>query len=180
MSSIGVKLKSQLTWIKDRYEDLANEHYSRAMKELEKTHVELAAEANGAAQADFKNLTGLMNKSAQLHAPLLNEDVEYSACDIDGHHHTDTIQIREAIAAFEKRLGSATTSLERLWALWDEARVEIEALGDVNGSAHDDAEWNDHMKAIDEEIGTGTTALNIKLDELAEATVGEFKKQDKV
>ena len=150
------------------------------MKELERAHADLAAEVNDITQAEFKNLTDLMNRSAQLHAPLSNEDVEYSARGVDGRHHTDTIQIGEAIASFEKRLESATTNFERLWASWDEARMEIEALSDVNGNVHDDAEWKDHMKAIDEERANGTTILDAELEELIESTLGEFKKQDQV
>ena len=121
-----------------------------------------------------------MNRSAQLHAPLSNEDAEYSARGADGSLRAVTIPISEAIASFEKRLEGATARLTDLWASWDEARVEIETLCDINGSGHDDDGWKDLMELISGETKNGAALLDAELEELAEQAAEEYKKQEKV
>ena len=150
------------------------------MKALQKTQTELAAEADDATKAEFQKLTGLMNRSAQQHAPLLNEDAEYSAHGADGRQRTVTIPIREAIESFEKKLEGASARITALWASWDEARIEIETLSNIDGSGHDDDEWKDFMELTNDETDTSNALLNSHLEELTEKAAEEYKKQEKV
>ena len=100
----------------DGYVDLRNEHYSKAMVELEKAETELTTEFNESLKSDHRKLEILANQSAQLHGLLSDEDAEYSAKGVDGQYRTVSIPIKEAIASFEEMLKATAVSHEELWA----------------------------------------------------------------
>ncbi len=176
----------------DRYVDLRNEHHHRIMGQLQEAETELTTEANADLKSDYRQLEGLANRWAQLYAPLSDEDAEYSARGADGRYRTVSVSIKEAVAAFEKRLESTAASLDELWATWDEARAKIESLGadllpnspeSGNSGGRDgkgDPEWNRLMSEIEASTSDSNTQLQAELDGLTKEAVEEFRQQEKV
>ncbi|RYP71088.1 hypothetical protein DL771_005022 [Monosporascus sp. 5C6A] len=162
------------------------EHYSKAMDQLEKAQAELTIEVNDALKSEHQRLASLANQSAQIHAPLSDEVVEYSAKGADGQHRTVTIPIRDAIASFEKRLESTVESLDSLWASWEEAQADIETLRDElfppsasDGSKAPSSNWAKLMASIEGSADSTSNELEEELKKLARETVKELEKHEK-
>lgn len=157
------------------------------MHKLKEAHGKLSADVDKALKADLKKLERLANQNAQLHAPLSNEEAEYSAKGADGRHRTVKVPIKEAIASFEQRLETTVTSLQGLWQSWDAAQAEIQSIAASLTSSSQSAERGgrqdpDWVQLIDELEGSVDSAgeLETQLKELYKETAETFKKQEKV
>ncbi|RYP41843.1 hypothetical protein DL768_010428 [Monosporascus sp. mg162] len=170
----------------DGYIDLRTELYSKAKDQLEKAQAELTMEVDDALKSEHQRLASLANQSAQIHAPLSDEVVDYSAKGADGQHRTVSIPIKDAITSFEKRLESTVESLDSLWASWEEAQADIETLRDelLPGSASDGSKapssnWAKLVTSIEGSADSTSNELEEELSKLARETVKEFEKHEK-
>ncbi|RYO74118.1 hypothetical protein DL764_010974 [Monosporascus ibericus] len=166
--------------------NLRTEHYSKAMDQLEKAQAELTIEVNGALKSEHQRLASLANQSAQIHAPLSDEVVDYSAKGADGQHRTVSIPIKDAITSFEKRLESTVESLDSLWASWEEAQTDIETLRDElfplsasDGSKAPGSNWAKLMASLEGSADSTSNELEEKSKKLARETVKELEKHEK-
>ncbi|EMR66020.1 hypothetical protein UCREL1_6993 [Eutypa lata UCREL1] len=139
----------------DGYVDLRNEHYSKAMVELEKAETELTTEFNESLKSDHRKLEILANQSAQLHGLLSDEDAEYSAKGVDGQYRTSEAQAE--IESLSKDLASSSRS------------------DNLDGQ---DSDWKNIMNAIEGSDGS-TANLEAELEELIKEAAEDFKKQEK-
>ncbi|RYO97703.1 hypothetical protein DL765_011080 [Monosporascus sp. GIB2] len=166
--------------------NLRTEHYSKAMDQLEMAQAELTIEVNRALKSEHEMLANLANRSAQIHAPLSDEVVDYSAEGADGQHRTVSIPIKDAIASFEKKLEDTVESLDSLWASWEKAQADVETLRDelFPRSASEDSkapssDWAKLMTSIEGSADSTSTELDEELKKLARETVKEYEKHEK-
>ncbi|RYP37437.1 hypothetical protein DL767_002910 [Monosporascus sp. MG133] len=166
--------------------NLRTEHYSKAMDQLEKAQAELTIEINDALKSEHQRLASLANQSAQIHAPLSDEVVDYSAKGADGQHRTVSIPIKDAITSFEKRLESTVESLDSLWASWEEAQADIETLRDelFSRSASEESKapgsnWAKLMTSVEGSADSASNELEEELNKLGREAVKEFEKHEK-
>ncbi|RYP75249.1 hypothetical protein DL769_003860 [Monosporascus sp. CRB-8-3] len=169
-----------------RIKNLRTEHYSKAMDQLEKAQAELTIEVNDALKSEHQKLASLANQSAQIHAPLSDEVVDYSAKGADGQHRTVSIPIKDAITSFEKRLESTAESLDSLWASWEEAQADIETLRDElfprsasDGSKVHSSNWVKLTTSIEGSADSTSNKLEEELKKLSRDTVKEFDRHEK-
>ncbi|RYO77832.1 hypothetical protein DL762_009015 [Monosporascus cannonballus] len=166
--------------------NLRTEHYSKAMDQLEKAQAELTIEVNDSLKSEHERLANIANRSAQIHAPLSDEVVDYSAKGADGQHRTVSIPIKDAIASFEKRLESTVESLDSLWASWEQAQADIETLHDElfprsasGGGKGSSSNWAKLMSSIEGSADSTSTELDEELKKLARETVKGYEKHEK-
>ncbi|XXH03815.1 putative phosphoglycerate mutase pmu1 [Hypoxylon texense] len=117
-----------VTKLNDRYATLRATLHSAALAGLEEAEQELSAGATASIRGHRQQLAALDAQVAKLAAPLRDLAVDYTAVDRSGRERTAAVAIRDAAAAFERKVEAAAGELDGLWASWAEAQAEIEAL----------------------------------------------------
>ncbi|OTA84713.1 hypothetical protein M434DRAFT_16343 [Hypoxylon sp. CO27-5] len=118
-----------VTELDERYATLRATLHSAALSALSTTESSLLAQSESSIRSNRQKLSALDTRLSKLVAPLQGLTVDYTATGSSGRERTVAVAVRDAISAFEAKLGSAAAELEGLWASWAEAQAEIEDLG---------------------------------------------------
>ncbi|KAI0137949.1 hypothetical protein F4776DRAFT_95974 [Hypoxylon sp. NC0597] len=119
-----------VTELDDRYATLRATLHSAAFSALSTTESSLLAQSESSIRSNRQKLSALEAHLSKLVSPLQGLTVDYTATGPDGRERTVAVSMRDAISAFEAKLGSAAAELEGLWTSWAEAQAEIEDLGE--------------------------------------------------
>ncbi|KAH6652692.1 hypothetical protein BKA67DRAFT_677790 [Truncatella angustata] len=167
--------------LQEKYSNLQIAMHSQVVSELEAAQEELTNEVVQGIKANQLALAQLSATHAKLVAPVLEAQTKKIMISPDGTEHPEIVEMGITVAEFQKRIDAAHAELEQLWADWEEAHAEIEAIEQEVLSSEHDLPGTDEAQSVttESEHAAAIAEFNEDIDALVEKAVGEFKAYEK-
>ncbi|KAI3317973.1 hypothetical protein HD806DRAFT_351760 [Xylariaceae sp. AK1471] len=102
--------------------------HSDALKQVEKIQEALTLEVGEKIDVNLAKISKITDKANQLSTSSLDCEVEQQIATKDNQQRIATVQVRAALARYQKMEAERSNQLDQLWGLWEKSQTDIDKL----------------------------------------------------